>query len=244
MSADNQQPPVIHHDAMTFTEHLAELRRRIIFCVVTVVVLSMVTFMYADPIIHVLQVLVPPKTVFVQLSPGEVFLASFKLSVFAGIGLSLPVILYHIFRFVSPGLEPKEKRYILPMLVLGFILFVVGVLVGYYGILPFMLDFLLGYGQSVAQNQLSIASFLNFCVGFLFASGLLFQIPLFLLLISFTGLINSTKLLKQWKWAIVMSFFLAAVATPSVDPFSQTVMAVCLVALYGFSILLMKVFGH
>lgn len=227
---------------MTFMEHLQELRKRIIVCCIALTMTTTVAFLYANPLILILQAVVPKHTVFVQLAPGEVFLSSFKLSLFAGIGLALPIILYQVFRFVSPGLSPREQRYVLPILGLGLVLFCSGVLFGYAVILPLMLDFLLGYGQTVAQNQLSIASFLNFCTGFLFASGLVFQLPLFLLLMSFVGLTNSKKLAQQWKWSIVVCFVLGAVVTPSADPFSQTVMALSLFGLYGLSIALMKVF--
>jgi sec-independent protein translocase protein TatC len=236
--------PASAESVMPFVEHLEELRGRIISCVIVLAATTLVTFFFVTPIIRLLQALVPHSTNFVQLTPGEVFLSSFKLSFFAGIGLALPVILYHVFRFVSPGLAPKEKRLVLPLLLLGLCLFAFGVIFGYSVILPLMLDFLLGYGQQVAQNQLSIAAFLNFCTSFLFASGLVFQLPLVLLLMSFIGLINSKKLLHMWKWAIVASFVIGAAVTPSADPFSQTVMAASLFGLYGFSIGLIKLFKH
>lgn len=227
---------------MPFTAHLAELRRRLIVCLATLALTTALAFLYANPFMAALQTLAPPGTLFVQLSPGEVFLASFKLSLFSGLGLALPVLLYHVFRFITPGLEAHERKYITPVLLLGVVLFAGGLAFGYWVILPLMLDFLLGYGQTVAQNQLSIAAFLNFCTGFLFASGLVFQLPLLLLLMSFLGLVSSKKLLQQWKWSLVLSFFLGAVITPSADPFSQVVMAGSLFGLYGLSILLIKAF--
>lgn len=229
---------------MPFTQHLAELRRRLMFCLGTVLVISLLTFLNVNTLILTLQTLVPPSTLFVQLSPGEVFLSGFKLSVLAGVGLSLPVILYHVIRFVSPGLQPRERRFVLPIVSLGLLLFVAGVAFGFKVILPMMLAFLLDFGQEVAINQLSIAYFLDFCTGFLFAAGLVFQIPLFMLFLSFTGLVTSAKLVKQWKWAVVCGFLLGAIITPSADPFSQSVMATTLMGLYGFSIGLVKVFGR
>lgn len=227
---------------MPFVQHLAELRRRLIVSFLAVLGGTVLAFLYAKPMIWALQALVPKTTTFVQLSPGEVFLSSFKLSMFAGIGLALPVILYQLFRFVSPGLEPKEKRFVFPLLMLGLLLFAGGVVFGYSVILPLMLQFLLDYGQDLAQNQLSIASFLEFCSGFLFASGLIFQLPVFFLSASFLGLVSSAKLVRQWKWAIIASFLLGAIITPSADPFSQMVMAVSLLGLYGLSIGLLKAF--
>lgn len=229
---------------MPFVQHLAELRQRAIVCLVSLVVASGVTFYYSSRLIEALQHLAPQTTLFFQLSPGEVFLASFKLSMFAGFGLTLPIFLYHTIRFVSPGLKPTERITVLPLLLVSLVLFAVGVLFGYKVILPMMLGFLLGYGQAVAQNQLSIAAFLDFCTGFLFASGLVFQLPLFLLFTAFTGLIDSARLRGQWRWALVASFLMGAIITPSPDPFSQVVMATSLFGLYGLSLMLMKVFGR
>jgi sec-independent protein translocase protein TatC len=229
---------------MPFVAHLEELRRRIVSCVAAFIGVTGFTFFYGDRMIEILQKLAPTSTLFVQLAPGEVFMASIKLSTFTGLGLTLPIILYHVFRFISPGLEKRERSLVIPLLTLSLLLFTAGVVFGYKVILPLMLDFLLDYGQSVAHNQLSIASFLDFCVGFLFASGLVFELPLFLLFTAFMGLVNSQKLVQQWKWALIASFLLAAVITPSPDPFSQGIMALSLFALYGFSIGLIKGFGR
>ncbi len=236
--------PVVPEKDMTFVDHLAELRQRLIVCLVAVMLSATLAFFYANPVVAALQKLVPKGTLFVQLSPGEVFLANCKLAIFVGIGVALPLLLFQLFRFLSPGLEAHEKRFIFPLFILGFFLFVAGVAVGYWGILPFMLEFLLGYGQEVAHNQLSIASYMNFCLGFLAASGLVFQLPIVLLFMAWMGLITSKKLALQWRWAIVASFILGAIVTPSADPFSQTVMSISLAGLYGFSILLIKAFGR
>lgn len=227
---------------MTFVQHLEELRRRVILSVITVLATTTLTFLNANGILRALQVLAPKGTLFVQLTPGEVFMSSFKLSLMAGIGLALPVIIYQIIRFVSPGLESKERRFVIPLLTLGLLLFVAGVAFGYAVILPLMLTFLLDYGQAVAQNQLSIAAFIDFCTGFLVGSGLVFQMPLFLLFAALLGFVSSKQLRRQWKWALIGSFLLGAIITPSADPFSQVVMATSLFGLYGFSIGLITVF--
>ncbi len=234
--------PVTPHN-MPFTAHLAELRRRLLVCLATVMLSTGLSFYFAKPLIQALQKLTPEGTLFVQLTPGEVFLSTFKFSVMAGIGLSLPVILYQVIRFISPGLEGKERRLVIPLVALGFALFMAGIAFGYGVILPAMLHFLLDYGSEFAQNQLSFASFLDFCGGFIFASGLTFQVPLFLLFASLIGFTSSSALLAQWKWAVVACFLLGAIVTPSPDPFSQLLMAGCLFGLYGVSVGLIKIFG-
>src|SRR5262249_48738225 len=146
---------------MPFISHLAELRSRLLWCFTALSIASTAAFFYMPPFIRLLQQVAPKSVEFVQLAPGEVFLASFKLSVIVGFGLALPVLLYHLLRFASPALESREKRMIFPLLATGIVLFAAGVVFAYYGVLPFMLDFLLGYGQEVAKNQLSIASYLD-----------------------------------------------------------------------------------
>ncbi len=229
---------------MSVVEHLAELRRRIVICLMSVGISVTAAFFYAEPMVRCLERLAPTSTHFVQLAPGEVLMASFKLAMFAGIGLALPIILFQLFLFVSPGLKPHEKKYVFPLLILGLGLFVAGILFGYWIFLPLMLEFLLGFGQSIAQLQMSIGAYLNFCLGFLFATALVFQLPLFLLFASFLRLVSSKILLKQWRWALVLCFALGAIITPSVDIFSQSVMAVALAGLYGFSIGLIRIFGR
>lgn len=228
---------------MTWQSHLKELRNRLIICIGALVVGFCGAFYYADILINLLKHLAPQSTVFVQLSPGEVFFAAVRLSLFAAVGVSLPVILYHTVRFVSPGLKPKENKLLIPFLMgsLGF--FVLGLWVGYVVILPLMITFLLDFGAQVAVNQLSIASFLTFCMGFLFASGLTFQLPLVLLVLNWIGLLQVSLLLNWWRQALVGAFLLSAVITPSADPVSQTALAVVLLGLYGISIVMIQVFG-
>lgn len=243
-SASPASPPELTSGpgAMSFRQHLAELRRRLIICFVVLTITTLGAFLLAPQAIFLLKALAPRGTLFVQLSPGEVFMASAKLSLFAGFGLSLPVILYHTFRFVSPGLHHRERFLLFPMLIFGLGLFVAGVAFCYWAILPLMLDFLLSYGQEIAQNQLSVAAFLDFCMGFLIAGGLVFQLPLVLLFCAFMGLTSSAKLIASWRWAAIIAFIAGAVITPSVDVASQIVMSASLIGLYAFSIVLLKVF--
>lgn len=229
---------------LSFSQHLDELRQRVVACVVVYALSTGGAFWQASAIIQALKRLAPKTTIFVQLTPGEVFLSSFKLSMLAGLGLALPVFLYHTLRFVLPGMKPKEKRLVLPLILLGTGLFAAGIAFGFWVVLPLMLTFLLDYGAEVAQNQLSIASFLDFCTGFLFGSGIMFQLPLFLLGTALLGFVTSAQLLKGWKIALVGAFLLGAIVTPSADPFSQSVMAGSLFGLYGVSWVLVKAFGR
>lgn len=220
--------------------HIQELRQRILWCVGSWLVAVSGCFWFCQPLIEGLKRLAPTHTHFVQLTPGEAFMASFKFACLCGLGLTIPVMVYHSLRFISPGLHTHEKKALLPLALLGLGLFWLGVAFSYTIMLPLMLGFLLDYGHQLAENQLSISAFLNFCSAFLFATGLVFQLPLVLLLAALLNLVSSAQLIQQWKTVLVIAFVLSAVLTPSADPFSQVVLALALYGLYGFSLLLIK----
>ena len=230
------------NSASTWQSHLVELRTRLIWSVSVLLVFTLAAFMWADRLIAFLQLLAPPHTIFIQVAPGEAFFAAMRLAIFAGVGLSIPVMVYHVIRFIAPGLRPQERGYLVPFMMLTVAFFILGVMAGYWAVMPLMLSFLFDYGQALAQNQLSIASYLNFCTGFLFATGLVFELPMVLVFASILGLLNYDKLLARWRAAIVASFILGAVVTPSTDPFSQIIMSLLLVGLYGVSLILVKIF--
>jgi sec-independent protein translocase protein TatC len=228
---------------MPVTAHLAELRHRLLISLGVTLVFSAAAFGLAPTLITYLTWLAPKATVFVQLSPGEVLFSSIKISIFCGVGLALPVILYHVVRFTTPGLTQREKDWVMPLLILAPLLFGLGALFAYRVLLPLTLTLLLDYGQTVAQNHLSIAAFVNFCSGFLLMCGLAFELPLFLLVMAWMGMLSSGQLLAQWKVALSGCFLLGAIATPGPDVFSQVVMTLALAGLYGVSIVLIRLFG-
>lgn len=230
-----------HPDAMTVIEHLGELRRRLMACVITFLLATVVAFWQSPVIIMALERLVPAHTQFVQLAPGEAFGASFRLSMMVALALVIPVILYHTIRFVSPGLHKHERKAVFPLAILAMGLFAAGVAFAYFVALPMMLTFLLDFGAEIAINTISIAQYLNFSTGFLFATGLVFQLPMVMLALGWMGLINSTQLFQQWRWAIVVCLLVSAIITPSADPISQMALGGGLYGLYAFSIVLLKV---
>lgn len=229
---------------MTVMEHLGELRRRIIVSVVALALGVLAAFFLSVPVMDSLKHLAPAGAHFVQLTPGEVFMASFRLSFFLGVILASPVILYQALRFVLPGLNPKEQRFLSWIVLGGSLLFALGVLFAYYAVIPPSLQWLLEFGKDVAEIQMSIAPFTEFCTSILLLTGILFELPMVLLLLSFTGLVSAQQLVDQWRAAIVIIFIVAAVATPSQDPFSMTVVAIAMLGLYWLSILSIKLFNR
>jgi sec-independent protein translocase protein TatC len=174
-------------------------------------------------------------------APAEYFVAALKVSFFAGLFLALPVLLYQVMAFVSPGLTDKERRWAVPMSVAAAVLFGAGAAFSYFALLPVGFKFLVGFApQDVVQPMLSVGSVLHFSTLFLFATGGVFQLPLVLLLMSLAGFVTSRQLARFRKMAVVGAFLVGALLSPSPDVFSQGLLAGALLGLYEISIVLMK----
>jgi sec-independent protein translocase protein TatC len=229
---------------MTFLDHLEELRKRIIISVSALIVFIIGAFFLAIPVMNGLKAVAPHTAHFVQLSPGEVLMASCRISVILGIAFSLPIILYQLLRFVVPGLKSKEQRYLLWVVMCGAFLFLLGAVFAYYAVLPPTLEWLVDYGRDVAETQMSIEKFVEFSTALILLTGLMFELPMVLFMLSFTGLITSQKLIAQWRWATVTIFVVAAIITPSQDPLSMTLVGLAMVLLYLISIIPIKLVGR
>ncbi|MEW5819467.1 MAG: twin-arginine translocase subunit TatC [Cyanobacteriota bacterium] len=227
-------------EKMTVIDHLSELRYRIFICLGAIGVCFIFGFIFSRELIDILKLISPESTEFVQISPGEVFIVSLKVSLYASIYFASPVIFYQIVKFLSPGLKPQEKKYVIPIVIAAFILFTAGILFAYYAALPLALNFLLAYGSDVAQNTISISKYITFVAAMILSLGLIFQVPLLILFLAFINIVNSKKLYKLWKYVILLAFIIGAIITPSPDPFAQSIVAGAIMALYGFSIALVK----
>jgi sec-independent protein translocase protein TatC len=230
--------------SMSMIGHITELRNRILLCAGLLAATVCLGFTFALQLIQVFQSMAPKSVVFIQRAPGEVLMASVSLSFYFGAALALPVILYNVLRFVLPGLLPREKAMVTWAVVGGAALFALGIVFAYFFVVPSALIFLVDYGQAVARPELSIEDYISFCSSLLFVTGGMFELPMVLFLLSFTGLITSQKLIKEWRWATVLIFIVAAIVTPTQDPFSMTIVGLAMVALYGLSIIPIKLCGR
>ncbi|MEB3287041.1 MAG: twin-arginine translocase subunit TatC [Vampirovibrionales bacterium] len=232
-------------------EHLAELRQRIIICVLAAAMGILAAFFYALPIIEILKAMASPVVLnahgmveFVQLTPGEVLMASLKLSVCLGLAAASPIMLYQILRFVMPGLNQREKWQLLWVVLAGALLFVSGVAFSYFLVVPSALGYLLEYGQQVAKSQISIAQYVDFCLSLLLLSGVVFELPLLLFFLSLIGLLSSGLLLSQWRQAMVGVALAAAVLTPSQDPLTMIIVGCAMAGLYFLSVVPIRLSGR
>lgn len=228
---------------MTFVEHLEELRWRIVKALLALAAGFGLAFVYSKVLMAWLSV--PAGDVsFIFTSPAEYFMASLKVAFFAGLYLALPVILYQLVAFVAPGLEPTERRWVVPVVVGSFLLFTAGGAFAYYALLPAGLHFLLGMAPSTVAPMLSIGTYLGFAASLLFAAGFVFELPLVLLALAWIGVLSSGMLARFRKVAIVLALAIGALISPSADIFSQLMLALALVLLYELSIWLIRITGR
>jgi sec-independent protein translocase protein TatC len=155
--------------------------------------------------------------------------------------LVLPVVLHQLWKFVSPGLLPHERRFALPFVVLGTAFFFFGLLFCFFLVLPFALNFLLTYKTENLKPMISIGHYVDFTAKFLLAFGLIFELPLAIGLAAKAGLVTPAFLARNRKYAILVNFTVAAILTPTPDVFNQTLMALPMCLLYEVGILAARI---
>lgn len=237
---------------MSVVEHLEELRYRIFICLGVYVVLVIVAYFIYRPILNLIlhplhhsgtigsgQAAIKGSEIKVYLGGiATGFVLRMKTSAFAGLVFALPVILFQLFRFVTPGLEPRERKYAIPFVISAVLLFVLGGYIAFL-ILPLGIHWLLGF-VAPAAPLIQLNEYMNFVFLLILAFGISFEFPLVLISLAGLGILSSRQLSKARRAAILSAFVIAAVATPSQDPISQIVMAVPLYILYELSILVIK----
>lgn len=239
---------------MSVFEHLEELRWRIIKSIGALAVTATFVFIFNQPVILWLEGPLTGQTGFfggppqraielIFTSPAEYFVAVVKVALLGGIYLALPVILYQILAFISPGLHPHERRWALPLVAGSFVFFTLGMLFSYTMLLPAGLQFLVGFAPAEIKPLLSVGKYLGFAAGLIFAAGFAFLLPLFLLGLSVIGVATSYSLAKYRRYAFIGAFVLAAILTPSIDIFTQVMMAGALYLLFELGLVLIRLTG-
>jgi sec-independent protein translocase protein TatC len=231
---------------MSFTEHLEELRRRLIICLVAVGIGFLISYYFAERLFALLMrplIKVMPaggKLVFTALP--EAFFTYFKVGLIAGVALASPVIIYQIWRFVAPGLYERERRRLLPIVLSSTLFFLGGALFGYFVVFPFGFKFFVSFAGDYVRVMPSLRESLGFATWLLLVFGIVFETPLVILILARLGIVDATKLRRNQKYAVLIIFIVAAVLTPP-DLVSQLLMAVPLLALYEMGIWIAKFFG-
>lgn len=244
---------------MPLTEHLGELRKRIVISLIALSVGFGLSFYYSEHIFYLLtlplysklkfsltnpfislEILENPERQLVFLAPAEAFWMHLKISVISGIIVSSPIILYEFWRFVAPGLLLKEKQYVFPLIIVIATLFLFGALFCFFFILPFAMNFLLTYKTEALKPMLSVGRYIDFCLKFILAFGAIFEIPVVIVFLTKIGVITTQSLAKNRKYAVIGAFVIAALLTPTPDAFNQILMAGPIILLYEAGILASK----
>jgi len=221
---------------MTLVSHLSELRTRIIRSLVAVFVGSLLSYFYLDEIVSLLTA---PAGKLYYMRPAEAFFIYIKIALASGALLASPVIFYQIWAFFLPALTTREKTALRFLVPASVALFVGGVVFCYFLVLPLGMDFFMGFATDRLQPMLSMESYLDFVLMFLLPFGLIFELPLLLILLAKIGLVTSASLRRSRRYVVFGSFVAAAVLTPP-DVFSQIMLAIPLIALYEFSYFVVK----
>ena len=236
----------INEKRLPISEHLEELRSRIINSIIVVVVLFFISWFFK---LRILDIIKKPHSITMEslglsqslqvLSYQEGFYAYIKLCLMTAVFLAYPVILYQIWKFVEAGLYKKERRYVRIFAPVSFIAFIIGVLFGYFFLIPFGLQFLIKVLGGGIQPIITMSQYISLVTMLTLALGIVFQLPLIMLFISRIGMLKAEDFIKWRMYAILIIFILAAVITPP-DPFTQVMTALPMIILYEIGILIIR----
>ena len=229
-------------NAMSVLGHVKELRKRLLISVIALVVTTIIGFAFSQQLAEILAGPIGGLSAMESIDVTENVTAFMKISLLAGVVMALPILVYEIFAFIMPGLNPNERKWIWFMIPLATLFFAVGVLFAYFFMLPTALPFLLNFmGITTAPRP---STYFGFVLNLLFWVGLAFELPLIVFLLARLGLITAKQLLKQWRIAIIVIAILSALITPTPDPVNMALMMLPLFTLYLISILFAVIAGR
>ncbi len=228
--------------AMSFLEHLEELRRRIIYAIIAVAIAFFACWGYAERIYGIMQRPIMEALrhngmaeKLVYLNPTEPFNLYLKVAFLAGVFVASPFVLYQVWMFISPGLYRHERRYVLPFMFSTVFLFLAGGVFGYKIVYPAALDFLIGYGKQF-QPMITIGEYTDLFLTIIIGMGLIFELPILIFFLSLMGIVTASWMWRNFRYSILVIFIIAAIVTPTTDIMNMCIFAAPMVALYAVSI--------
>jgi sec-independent protein translocase protein TatC len=236
--------PVSFEDRLTLVEHLDELRTRILISLAVFVVAFAVCFWQNEAILDALNRPLPSGTKPLTLGVTEPFFTTLTVSAYAAILVSLPFVLYQLYAFVLPAFSPTERRAALPLLLMIPVLFIGGVVFGYFVVLERAVDFLLNFNEDQFNIEVRAREYYSFVTLALVGLGLVFQIPVGILAATRLGITTPEKLRRGRRWAVVAIAVVAMLASPGQDPVLMLMLMAPLLVLYELSIVLAALFGR
>lgn len=224
-------------DKLPFTDHLDELRHRLIVSLVGIGLGFAVSYGFSQQLLLLLQRPMPARLIFI--APTEAFFVNLKVALYAGLFLSVPLLLFQVWKFVAPGLYAHERQYSFPFLIISTVLFLIGAIFAYAVILPIALHFLIAQGGELWQPNITLSNYLSFCMRLILASGLIFEFPVLMYFLAKVGVVTPEFLVQNRKYAVLAAFVISAILTPP-DVFSQVLLALPLFLLFEVSIFVAK----
>lgn len=225
---------------MTLMDHVRELRTRLFVVAAAFLAGSIISYMYLDQVIHVLLAPLDGRKL-IYLNPAGGFSFIFLVSIYAGIALAVPLLIQQLYGFVKPILPVNMRRYSWRILLASFILLISGIVFGYFVAIPGALKFLYEFAGDYIQASLTADSYLNFVIAYTIGIGLVFQLPLFLLLIHWIKPFTPKGLFLTERWVIVLAFVAAAIITPTPDPLNQTIIALPIIIVYQLGVVVILI---
>jgi len=225
---------------LPFSEHVEELRQRVFHVFWIVLLLSCFAFFKVKFLVTMLEL--PVSNVkFFQLSPGEYFVSTVKISFYTGLIFGSPFAIGQLILFLLPGLTKKETKIILPLLLSSLCLFGLGLVFSYYALIPAALNFFLSYSDEVIEPFWSFDQYFEFILVLFYTTGLAFQVPIIQILLGLLNIISAKQMFSAWRYVILVSTIIGAILTPSTDPITQLLLSLAIVLLYfsGVGILLL-----
>jgi sec-independent protein translocase protein TatC len=233
-------------DEMTFLEHLEDLRKRIFYSIIIVIAAVIPAWIFSKDIYNIIAIPVtkylPEGTKLAFTTLSDPFFVYIKVSFLAAIFFTSPFLFLQFWYFVAPGLYKKEKKYIIPFVFFTTVFFSLGAFFGFYIVFPFACRFFLGIGSNF-QPVITVNTYLTLALRVLIGIALVFEMPTLVFFLARMGIITARFMVKNFKYAILITFIIAAIITPTPDMVVQTVVALPMLALYGISILIALIFG-
>ena len=224
---------------VTVLSHLLELRKRLIRSVIAVAVASIIAFVFYDWLFYILKL--PAGNInLIYIEMTEMIGTIMKVCLFAGIILAMPYLVFQGIMYVSPALTPREKKYVYFILPWIALMFLGGIVFGYFILIPPATRFLISFGADIATPEIRVGNYISIVARLLLSIGLVFEMPVITTFLARVGVIKPKWLADRRRTAVIVAFILAAMITPTFDPINQCLVAVPLIVLYEMSIWLAK----
>ena len=221
----------VNSSIMPFSDHLEELRQRILNSIFLTLICIVFSFLVIKPLIRFLEI--PAQNIrLLQLSPGEFLFVSIKVAGYSGLIVALPYILYQVVLFVSPGLTEKEKSLIFPAFLASGILFFLGLFFSWWILVPAAISFFIKFGADIVEPIWSIGKYFDFVLLLMSSTALAFQLPVLQFILGSLGIVTTQKMLSNWRLVVISSAILSAIITPSTDPLTMSLLSISIVFLF------------